>query len=291
MVRLDGADKSLWDAAVAVLRLNDVGGWTKPAPSLYPHQWSWDSAFVALGLAHVDPDRGLREFETLFAAQWADGRVPHIVYSPAAAPDAYFPDPSRWACAEVSAVACAAPATSGLCQPPVHAIGLWRIWQRCTTDGRAPNVAERERIAALYHQMIAWHRYLADRRDPDGIGLVTIYHPWESGCDNSPRWDEALARVAVGTVPPYARRDLAHVADPSHRPTDAEYDRFLWLIELLKQARYDDAAIHRSHPFVVKDVVFSAILSAANHRLAEVAVWLGRPGALRPGRRGPMGRP
>ena len=65
MVRLDGADKSLWDAAVAVLRLNDVGGWTKPAPSLYPHQWSWDSAFVALGLAHVDPDRGLREFDDL----------------------------------------------------------------------------------------------------------------------------------------------------------------------------------------------------------------------------------
>src|ERR687883_672751 len=59
--------------AEKILRRNDMGGWTKPAPALYPHQWSWDSALIALGLAHVDIDRGLRELETLFAAQWADG--------------------------------------------------------------------------------------------------------------------------------------------------------------------------------------------------------------------------
>ena len=53
------------------------------APRLYPHQWSWDSAFIAIGLAHIDAERALRELETLFAAQWADGRVPHIVFNPA----------------------------------------------------------------------------------------------------------------------------------------------------------------------------------------------------------------
>src|SRR5829696_7285826 len=112
MIGAGAEDAALWDAAVAVLRLNDLGAWTKPAPSLYPHQWSWDSAFVALGLAHVAPERGLRELETLFVAQWADGRVPHIVYDPTAAADAYFPGPGRWACAEVTALACATPATS-----------------------------------------------------------------------------------------------------------------------------------------------------------------------------------
>ena len=89
----------LWDAAVAVLRANDLGGRTRPAPRLYPHQWSWDSALIAIGLAYVDPGRALRELETLFAARWADGRVPHIVYNPAAPPDTYFPDAGRWACA------------------------------------------------------------------------------------------------------------------------------------------------------------------------------------------------
>ena len=74
----------LWAAAIEVLRRNDLGGWTKPAPRLYPHQWSWDSAFIALGLAHHDLDRALRELESLFEAQWTDGRVPHIVFNPKA---------------------------------------------------------------------------------------------------------------------------------------------------------------------------------------------------------------
>jgi hypothetical protein len=269
--------QDLRDGAISVLHLNDLGGWTRPAPRLYPHIWSWDSGLIAAGLAHLDVDRALRELETLFAAQWADGRVPHIVYDPGAPPDAYFPDPGRWACAEVSAVACRTPATSGLVQPPVHAIGLWRIWQRITSGEQTVAVRDRQRIEALYEKMLAWHGYLATHRDPDGVGLLTIYHPWESGNDNSPRWDPALANVTVGDLPPYTRRDLAHVADPSHRPTDAEYDRFLWLVELLKRAGYDDGAIHDTHPFLVKDLTFTAILSTASTVLSEIAAWLDRP--------------
>jgi hypothetical protein len=37
-----------------VLRQNDMGGWTRMASELYPHQWSWDSGFIAIGLAHLD---------------------------------------------------------------------------------------------------------------------------------------------------------------------------------------------------------------------------------------------
>ncbi len=43
--------------AAAVLAQNDMGGWTRAAPTLYPHQWSWDSAFIAIGLAHLDTGR------------------------------------------------------------------------------------------------------------------------------------------------------------------------------------------------------------------------------------------
>ncbi len=35
-------------AAKAVLRSNILGKFTKPAPSLYPHQWNWDAGFIAL---------------------------------------------------------------------------------------------------------------------------------------------------------------------------------------------------------------------------------------------------
>ena len=54
---------------------------------------------------------------------------------------------------------------------------------------------------------------------------MTIYHPWESGTDNSPRWDQALHNIGVGDLPPYERQDLDHVDEPSERPTSTARTR------------------------------------------------------------------
>jgi hypothetical protein len=264
---LDGVNPRATD----VLRRNGLKAWTKPAPSLYPHQWSWDSAFIALGLAHVDNRRATNELDSLFTGQWSTGKVPHIVFDPEAPPKSYFPDAERWNSSALSEDAPSGRRTSGLCQPPVHAIAVRRIWQ--TSRGKDDERVDRARafLRGNYPRLFSWHRYLATARDPEGSGLVTIYHPWESGTDNSPRWDSVLERITVGEVPSYTRYDLQHVSDPSHRPTDSEYDRFLWLLELLKRARYDEADIYERHPFLVKDVLFSAILVAANEALLEIA--------------------
>jgi glucosylglycerate hydrolase len=104
---------------------------------------------------------------------------------------------------------------------------------------------------------------------------VTIYHPWESGTDNSPRWDAALEPVEAGEVSPHERYDLEHVDDPSQRPTDADYDRYLWLVKLVKSAACHETTIYRSHPFLVKDILFSAILVAANEALLEISRLVG----------------
>lgn len=250
------------ELALEVLRNNDLGQSTKPAPQLYPHQWSWDSAFIAVGLAHTNVNRALLELETLFNAQWKDGRVPHIVFNPAASD--YFPGPERWMCAELNSDAPQIPATSGIIQPPVHALALAIIAQK-TKD---PAICAR--IRTLYPKLVRWHRYLLTQRDPEKIGLITIYHPWESGLDNSPRWDAPLANVKVGAVPPYTRRDTKHVADPSERPSQTEYDRFLWLVECLKRAKYSDAEIYKTHPFLIKDALMSSIFAASNLALMEM---------------------
>jgi hypothetical protein len=263
--------------ATGVLRRNSIKSWTKPAPTLYPHQWSWDSAFIALGLAHVDNRRATSELETLFESQWATGKVPHIVFNPEAPPRSYFPDAERWNSSTLSKDAPAGSHTSGLCQPPVHAIAVRRIWVTSRNKDQRHVTRARRFLQANYPRLFAWHRYLATARDPEGSGLVTIYHPWESGTDNSPRWDRALEAVEVGELPPYTRYDLQHVTDPSHRPTDAEYDRYLWLLEHLKRASYDETAIYDAHPFLVKDVLFSAILAAANEALLEIAEVVGAP--------------
>src|ERR687894_1780269 len=106
--------------AAGVLRRNSLESWTRPAPTLYPHQWSWDSAFIALGLAHLDNRRAARELETLFASQWTTGKLPHVIFNPEAPPKSYFPDAERWSSAALSSDAPSSPHTSGLCQPPAH---------------------------------------------------------------------------------------------------------------------------------------------------------------------------
>ena len=63
--------------AAEILRRNDLGTWTKPAPNLSPHQWSWDSAFIAIGLSHLDARRAAQELRTLLDAQWGPARSPH----------------------------------------------------------------------------------------------------------------------------------------------------------------------------------------------------------------------
>jgi hypothetical protein len=261
-----GPQAALRDQAAAVLRGNDQGRWTKAAPRLYPHQWSWDSAFIAVGWAHLDAGRALTELEELFAAQWATGMVPHIVFR--AGPDQpYFPGPEWWD-TPVSAAAPAPPVqTTGICQPPVHALALQRIWQ-LTPPERQPEI--RARVQALYPRLVRWHHYLATERDPEGSGLVTTYHPWE-GTDNSPRWDHALQRITVAQPGPYTRLDTRALPDPSQRPTNWDYDRYLWLVGQLRKYRYDDALIYREYPFLIKDVFFTAVFVAANQALLDLA--------------------
>ena len=85
---------ALVDGARAVLAGNDMGPFFRPGRELYPHQWNWDSAFIALGLAHVDAERGRDEVRSLLKGQWSDGMVPHIVFH-IPAPD-YSPGPELW---------------------------------------------------------------------------------------------------------------------------------------------------------------------------------------------------
>ena len=54
-------------AAIEALHRNDLGTMTTAAPNLYPHQWSWDAAFVAIGLARVDVARAVTELRSILA--------------------------------------------------------------------------------------------------------------------------------------------------------------------------------------------------------------------------------
>ncbi len=260
-------------AAVEVLRRNDLGTVTTAAPDLYPHQWSWDAAFVSIGLARVNVPRAITELRSLLSAQWSTGMIPHIVFSPGVGD--YFPGPDRWGTDDVAAK----PAwvrTSGICQPPVHTIALRHILDRGRENGGADLEAAEAFVAETLDGWLAWHRWLAEARDPEGVGLVEIHHSWESGFDNSPRWDASYARITPGEVPAFVRRDTLHVGSSAERPTDEEYTRYLWLVEQMRSLGYDDARMLDAVDFRVRDVFFSGVLAAAAEVLGGIAEEFGR---------------
>jgi hypothetical protein len=252
----------LTDQAIEVLRENDRGSYTVPTRGLYPFQWNWDSCLTALGQRHFDEARAWTEIETLFEHQWPDGMVPHIIFH--VPDDGYFPGPEVWATARPTP-------TSGITQPPVAGFALRRLYEQSTDrDAAAP------RARALLPKVAAWHRWFFACRDPLGEGLVAIIHPWESGRDNSIDWDEAFERVPTDGITPYERRDLQH-ADADHRPTKAQYDRYLWLVEHFRALGWDNTKLHDASPFQVVDPGFNAILIRACADLAQLAIVLEAP--------------
>jgi hypothetical protein len=242
--------------ARTILTDNDRGGYTVPTAGLYPYQWNWDSAFAALGFASFDRDRAWRELETLMAGQWDDGMVPHIQFH---VPDpGYFPGPDIWQ-------GRGPVPSSGITQPPVAATVVRRLFDR-------DPVAGRDRAAALYPKLLAWHRWFMDWRCDRGRVFVT--HPWEAGRDNAPDWDSAMAAIDPAGVMDYHRRDTDHV-DASMRPTRADYDRYVWLLQYGRDTGWDPARIAAKGPFRVADPGQQFILLRAMRDLAALGTALG----------------
>ncbi|MFJ8078148.1 MGH1-like glycoside hydrolase domain-containing protein [Streptomyces sp. NPDC096176] len=258
-------DLTLRRGAARVLLSNWRGDSSVPSRGLYPHQWSWDSAFIAIGLRHLSVRRAQRELETLLGAQWADGRVPHIVFNRAVPLDAYFPSPDFWRSSRAGAAA-GAPAdleTSGIVQPPVHALAAWLVHQA------DPEVSRRRGfLPRLYGRLAAWHDYLTGPRDLGGGGLSAVVHPWEPGMDNSPCWDGPLRRVDPVAPGSYRRADLDH-GQAAERPTDLDYGRYVRLAADYRDSGYADTAGH--HAFAVEDPTVNALLIVSELALAHIA--------------------
>ena len=260
-------DGRLRQAARAVLAANDQGGYTVPTAGLYPFQWNWDSAFVAMGFATWDPDRALTELEHLALGQWPDGMIPHIVFHRPS--DTYFPGPEVWG--TEARIRAGGPATSGLTQPPVFATALRFVWEAMPDESRR---AHRERVASLHRAALASHRWWMSARDPGRTGLVAVLHNWETGSDNSPAWDAALARVPTTTRTPIRRRDTGHV-DPAMRPSDVDYQRYIHLVDAYRAAGWDPARQWAVAPFKVAEVQTTAILARATEDLGALATTFG----------------
>ena len=163
-------------------------------------------------------ERAVVELDTLLSAQWKNGMIPHIVFANGV--DGYFPGPARWECGTLAAHAPSGPQTSGITQPPVHAIAVQRILDHSRRHGRSTRAVAEEFLDRRWPDLVRWHRWLANARDLDGNGRIALYHGWESGMDNSPRWDHSYANVVAGVMPDVSARGSSPTSPtPSQRPS------------------------------------------------------------------------
>ena len=251
-------NSDLFDKAKKIIINNDLGNYTVPTHGLYPFQWNWDSCLTALGFAHFDEARAWVEIETLFNFQWEDGMVPHIIFHKE--DEGYFPGPNVWGTGKK---------TSGITQPPVAGFAINRLYEISKDKDQA-----KKNAIKLIHKIHKWHQWFYQNRDPLKTGLVAIIHPWESGRDNSIDWDKAFEKVPTDGVMSFERRDTKH-ANPDHRPTEEQYKRYIWLLQLFKSLNYDNSKLHKASPFKVVDPGFNAILIRSCFDLSNLAETLG----------------
>ncbi|RMG72891.1 MAG: glycoside hydrolase, partial [Nitrospirae bacterium] len=186
--------------AKRVLEKNWTGSYTMPASSLYPHQWNWDSGFIAIGYSHYDTRRAITELTSLFKGQWKNGMLPHIVFNKDKLGH-YFPEPDFWQ-AHLAEDSPEDVLTSGITMPPVHALAVLKIYERAKKPEETLDF-----LRWIYPKLIKMHRYFYHYRDPEGVGLACIRHPWESGMDNSPMWEKVMKSwdIPKKEIPAYER--------------------------------------------------------------------------------------
>lgn len=263
--------------ATAVLRTNDHGTYTIPAANLYPHQWLWDSCFIAIGLRHLDPMRACQELRSLVRGQWANGMLPNMIFSDASE---YNHDRNYWR-SWINPNAPEGVATSGITQPPMFAEAVWQVGQVL------PPTERRTWFREMFPVIVDYHSWLYDERDPHDEGLILLVHPWETGLDNTPPW---MAELHEHNMPAWIklvktlrldniigslRRDH-HYIPPGQRLSTIEILSLFDAQRRLRRKRYDTYSIIKRGLFSIEDLTFNSILLRANERLRQIADYLRR---------------
>jgi len=258
--------------ARAVLEANDRGNYTMPGPNLYPHQWLWDSCFIAIGQRHYDIERAKIEILSLLRGQWRNGMVPNMIFSDEAK---YQRDRSVWR-SWINPYSPDNVHTSGITQPPMLAEAIVQI------GGKLKPSERRSWYKLVWPALLAYHNWLYEDRDPHDEGLVLQIHPWETGLDNTPPW---MAELHEHLMPWWIRfmqfsrlerfislfrRDTRFV------PAEQRFENIdvLAMFDIQRRLRrkgYDINKILDHSLFAIEDLTFNSIFLRANEHLRVIA--------------------
>lgn len=241
-------DDDIREAVRDMLRANMHEGYSErfqteycyiqPSPTTYPYQYFWDTCLHVFMLTALDEhDLAKRNMRSLFAMQDEDGYVGHMLHwgrvRPAVWRDIFQSRPTR----EIFRSHMTA-----LIQPPLVAQTVQRIHM---------GTKDNSFLAEMLPKLKRYFDWLADHRDLDGDGLLTIISPFESGMDWKPTIDPLVGF--------------------SHGVADW---RLYWRVVRTDARnflnRYDISTLKRKRYFLMKEVAFNTIYAQNLRALAQL---------------------
>ena len=136
-----------------------------PSKMGYVGIWHWDSYFHAIALRHRDMRLAQDQFRIMLDYQLANGLIPDIVHD-------------KGILAHTTEIV-----EADITKPPLTAWAAWKLYE---IDG------DREFLNEVYDPIVRFQRWWFSESDLDGNGLCEYLHPWSSGLDNNPLWDQGL---------------------------------------------------------------------------------------------------
>lgn len=252
-------DKDIIDQVRKIIKDNSVKGYSKrtnihyqytsPSSKPYVSQYFWDTCFHAFILTALGEHKvAQKHLLTLFSLQQKDGFVGHIIYwnqpLPGRLTDIFQSRPSLgFTLFRIH--------SSALVQPPFVAQAVLNIYN---------NDKDKEFLRVIYPKLKNYYGWLANNRDFEGDGLLSIISPFESGMDWKPSFDEV-----VGFKQGQANYKLFW------KMVYVDFHNFL--------RNYNLKTIYRKGYFIVKEVGFNTIYVQNLYAMATLADILKTPDA------------
>ncbi len=136
-----------------------------PSKIYYVGVWQWDAYFHALAYRHVEMNLAKDQIRILLDHQREDGMIPDAIHD------------------EGTVTRLGFPVEADVTKPPLLAWAAWKLYE---TDHDA------EFLNEIYEPVARWNKWWFDKNDSDNNGLCEYHHPYSSGLDDSPLWDEGM---------------------------------------------------------------------------------------------------
>ncbi|HME52168.1 MAG TPA: trehalase family glycosidase [Candidatus Lokiarchaeia archaeon] len=210
-----------------------------PASTKYGHhQWLWDSGFHMITWSYRDVQNSIADLRTMLQFQRHDGFIPEMVF---------WGTESKTFLAKLfnSVIGYSSDQYTDITQMPMLPYAVRAIWN-ATNDVTL--------LEEFVPKIVAYFDWWEITRDPDGDGLVSIIHPWESGIDASPLYDPV------------------HAIKPKNQGKFWKtYPKFLLLLHAYRKAGWNIPKILAMEKFNVEDVGVCSVYAAGWGVLAKLA--------------------